>query len=57
MSDSKHAPSPDAIVRRNLEQASYDELADEYYDAKAHPTCYNLNRLSRLFLERQLPEP
>jgi hypothetical protein len=39
------------------ERSTYDLLADEYYDAVAHPTCYNLNRLSRLFIERHLPEP
>jgi hypothetical protein len=36
---------------------SYDALAEEYYDAEAHPTCYNMNRLSRLFLARHFPEP
>ncbi|MBL8438356.1 MAG: hypothetical protein JNM61_09170 [Zoogloeaceae bacterium] len=40
-----------------VSHASYDELAHEYYDPVAHPTCYNLNRLSRIFIERQLPEP
>lgn len=35
---------------------SYDVLAEEYYDSDAHPTCYNLNRLSRTCLERWIPE-
>lgn len=39
------------------EPAIYEALATEYYDSAAHPTCYNLNRLSRLFIERHLPEP
>jgi SAM-dependent methyltransferase len=35
----------------------YDVLAGEYYDAEAHPTCHNLNQLSRAFLARRLTEP
>ncbi|SRR6266478_552573 len=38
-------------------RSTYDLLAEEYYDAIAHPTCCNLNRLSRLFVERHFPEP
>jgi SAM-dependent methyltransferase len=41
----------------SVEHASYDALADEYYDPVAHPTCYNLNRLSRLFISRNILEP
>lgn len=37
--------------------SGYEMLADEYYDASAHPTCYNFNRLSRAYLERGIPEP
>jgi ubiquinone/menaquinone biosynthesis C-methylase UbiE len=44
--------SPNAI-----ECTSYDNVAHEYYDERAHPTCYNFNRLSRQFIERQFPEP
>lgn len=36
---------------------SYDIVAGEYYDPVAHPTCYNFNRLSRVYLERWIPEP
>jgi SAM-dependent methyltransferase len=32
----------------------YETIADEYYDAAAHPTCHNLNTLSRIFIERAL---
>jgi ubiquinone/menaquinone biosynthesis C-methylase UbiE len=35
---------------------SYDVLAGEYYDSNAHPTCHNLNRLSRAYLARWIPE-
>ena len=38
-------------------QPSYDALASEYYDPVAHPTCYNFNRLSRIYLQRSVPEP
>lgn len=35
--------------------APYDMLADEYYDEVAHPTCLNLNSLSRRFIESRMP--
>ena len=41
----------------NGKEASYDVVASEYYDPAAHPTCYNFNRLSRVYLERWIPEP
>jgi SAM-dependent methyltransferase len=37
-------------------RASYDELAEEYYDPLAHPTCRNLNSLSRRLIEAWLPQ-
>lgn len=40
----------------NAIAAPYEALAAEYYDPQAHPTCHNLNRLSRHFIERWLPE-
>lgn len=36
--------------------ASYDAIADEYYDPDAHPTCHNFNHLSRICLERWIPD-
>jgi hypothetical protein len=39
------------------ERGSYEHVAREYYDVRAHPTSHNLNRLSRLFIERRFPEP
>lgn len=39
------------------EFATYDPVAVEYYDQTAHPTCFNFNRLSRLYLEERFPEP
>jgi SAM-dependent methyltransferase len=41
----------------NAGETSYDALAREYYDPVAHPTCHNFNRLSRIYLERWVPEP
>ncbi|MFM9977857.1 MAG: methyltransferase domain-containing protein [Sphingomonadaceae bacterium] len=37
--------------------ATYDAVAAEYYDRVAHPTCFNFNRLSRLFIDTRFPEP
>lgn len=37
--------------------SAYELVADEYYDNQKHPTCHCFNRLSRLYLERQIPEP
>ena len=34
--------------------ATYDVIAQEYYDAQRHPTCSNLNHLSRVYLQRHL---
>jgi hypothetical protein len=49
------------ILRRetlgNQGKGAYELLSPEYYDAEAHPTCHNLNRLSRVFLARHLAEP
>src|ERR1700733_13086913 len=36
--------------------ATYDDVADEYYDRSAHPTCFNFNRLSRLYIEDLFPD-
>jgi SAM-dependent methyltransferase len=37
--------------------STYSAVASEYYDSEAHPTCYNFNRLSRIYIERRTPEP
>ena len=34
--------------------ATYQVIADEYYDARRHPTCNNFNRLSRIYLSRHV---
>jgi len=39
------------------DQRSYDIIASEYYDPRAHPTCHNFNQLSRIYLERWIREP
>src|SRR4051812_29449717 len=36
--------------------ASYEDVADEYYDSTRHPTCANFNYLSRLYIARQLTD-
>ena len=35
-------------------RASYEELAQEYYDPKRHPTCANFRVASRILLDRWL---
>jgi SAM-dependent methyltransferase len=40
--------------QRPLSVSSYDEVADEYYDRKRHPTCSNFNYLSRLYIGSKL---
>jgi len=35
----------------------YNILAKEYYDPKAHPTCYAFNLLSRSYIEQWITEP
>lgn len=37
--------------------SNYNVVATEYYDQEAHPTCFNFNRLSRIYLEKTFPEP
>lgn len=34
--------------------APYGAVAQEYYDPRLHPTCYNFNRLSRIFISKHL---
>jgi SAM-dependent methyltransferase len=38
----------------SLDEGPYGALAEEYYDAKLHPTCFNFNRLSRAFIAKHL---
>lgn len=53
------AMTDDAIPKTETasEFATYDPVAVEYYDQTAHPTCFNFNRLSRLYIEQRFPEP
>lgn len=38
----------------SLDEGLYDAVAEEYYDPKLHPTCFNFNRLSRAFIAKHL---
>lgn len=48
--------TPDDPLGVPAELATYEVLAEEYYDSDAHPTCDNLNRLSRTFLNNAVPD-
>ena len=45
-------------IRPSREQfaRAYDLVASEYYDERAHPTCFNFNTLSRLYIQSRFPE-
>lgn len=47
----------DASPMTESELVTYDHVAAEYYDRIAHPTCFNFNRLSRLYVDARFPEP
>lgn len=54
---SKTASPPSHGIQNAADYVSgtYDAVADEYYDSRAHPTCNNLNRLSHIWLSHTIP--